>query len=208
MSAEIERVQTAQREQEVRKRVEVLNVENTRLARKATTDPLTGVGNRAAFDDRIRRECTQGAKHGHAVGLLLLDLDRFKLLNDTHGHQAGDEALRRTGECLKSLCDETRFAARYGGEEFALLVTNQDPAALRRLAEQLRVRVQQMRIRHKDATLPVTASIGVSFAAPGHADMAPERLIEMADACLYAAKSGGRNRVVVHGDVAAAPAGV
>src|SRR5205814_1189645 len=119
---ELERSQTAQREQTARREVEVLSDCNARLTHEASTDALTGVANRGALDARLREFCNAARNSGETPGLLLLDVDRFKRLNDTCGHPSGDEALRQIGACLKQLAGDALFAARYGGEEFAIVV--------------------------------------------------------------------------------------
>jgi len=197
MAAELERAQIAQREQLNNQKIEELNDEKNKLAQQAMTDALTGVGNRAAFDQRLADECERADRCAHTLGLLMLDLDRFKKLNDTFGHQTGDEALRQVGECINKIADETKFPARYGGEEFALVVVNATVSQLRDLAEEIRTRIQQLRIPHGQQNISITASIGVAHVQPSNGGVQPRELVERADRCLYDAKHGGRNRVVV-----------
>ncbi|GMV96321.1 MAG: GGDEF domain-containing protein [Phycisphaerae bacterium] len=196
MAAEIERAQTAQREQAARQEVEQLNTRNRELVEKAATDALTGIGNRSAFEDRLKAACSSTAGGRQAMGLLLMDLDRFKKLNDTFGHQVGDEALRQVGGVLRKLGSDTRVPCRYGGEEFALIVTDCTAQSLRELAEELRMSVQQLAIRFGHKQISITVSIGATFAEPGEPDLEPKTIIKRADECLYDAKYAGRNRVV------------
>ncbi|GMU23397.1 MAG: hypothetical protein AMXMBFR13_34750 [Phycisphaerae bacterium] len=195
MAAELERAQIAQREQAARQKVEQLNQENQQLAQKATTDALTGVANRAALEERLKSACSEASREQRALGLLLLDLDRFKKLNDAFGHQVGDEALRLVGGCLKKLGSDTRFPARYGGEEFALVVANVTASQLRELAEEVRLAVQQLSIPFGQKRIAVTASIGAAHMEPNDPELQPKQLVERADQCLYDAKHAGRNRV-------------
>lgn len=197
MAAEIERAQIAQREEQARRQVEELNDRNARLAQQATTDALTGIGNRAALEQKLEEACTHALRQRCPLGLLLLDLDHFKKLNDTFGHQAGDEALRQVGACLQRLADDSKFAARYGGEEFAIVVANATAKELRELGEQIRTAVQELRITCGEArVVSITASIGGACAQPVQ-DLQPGYLVERADRCLYDAKNRGRNRVVL-----------
>ena len=198
MAAELERAQIAQREEAVRRQVNQLSDENQKLAQRAATDGLTGVANRAAFEERFREMCAGAVREGKSIGLLLLDLDRFKKLNDTFGHPAGDQVLRQVGAFLSRICSDTHFAARYGGEEFALVVADTTPRELREIAEELRSRIQQLRIPFGNRTLAITTSVGGVYLPPGDPDIQPHILIERADQCLYDAKHGGRNRVIVH----------
>ncbi len=199
MAAELERAQIAQRELAVRQQVEQLNSRNQELAQRVVTDALTGVGNRAAFEERLALECEAARADGTSLGLLLLDLDRFKRLNDTFGHQVGDEALRQVGCCLNKLASRTRFPARYGGEEFALIVSNCPPTEFRNLSEELRLSVQSLSIPFGQKRISITASIGAAHLDADDPNLNPKAIIKRADECLYEAKHTGRNRVVFSG---------
>ncbi|MBI4579425.1 MAG: GGDEF domain-containing protein [Planctomycetes bacterium] len=200
MAAELERAQLAVREKE-------LHHENQNLAQKATTDGLTGIANRIAFEEHLARSCGERNGPESPVGLLLLDIDRFKRLNDTFGHQTGDSALRLVGQHLKGLNGERRLAARYGGEEFAVVVTDASADELRRLAESIRLGIQQLRIPFQQRQLSVTVSIGVALLGAHAADATPADLIARADKCLYEAKETGRNRAIFHEPPTAGPPG-
>ncbi|MEX0659822.1 MAG: GGDEF domain-containing protein [Egibacteraceae bacterium] len=167
--------------------------------RLATIDGLTGTGNRRAFDDALAAEVSRAMRasehaadgdEGEQVALLLLDIDWFKTVNDTHGHQVGDDVLRQVGATLMASARGFDTVARYGGEEFAVIVPGCDRAAAHAAAERLRRRVEQA-----STVVPITASVGVAL-APEHADT-PEVLIKAADDALLAAKAAGRNRVLV-----------
>ncbi len=193
---EIERADLARREEAVRKKLAELNSVNRELVQAAWRDSLTGVANRAAMEDRIAQACDHAQTQQCPLGLLLLDLDRFKKLNDTFGHQIGDEALRQVGKCLSRFADDAKFAARYGGEEFAMIVAGLSAIEFRELAEEIRRSIQQMRVRVGKRDIGITASIGAAHVQPHDPELVPERLIERADQCLYRAKQTGRNRVV------------
>lgn len=189
VAAELERAQLAVREQE-------LNTRNLSLARKATTDGLTGLRNRIALEEHLQEIRRGHGPDARPCGMLLLDIDRFKKLNDTFGHQAGDAALRRVGQYLLSLDNERCFTARYGGEEFAVVVIDTTMDELSQLAEKIRLDLQQIRMAYQGRQIGVTASVGVAIT---HRSMDPpisETLIAEADKCLYQAKQTGRNRVV------------
>ncbi len=173
--------------------------QNRTLARQATTDQLTGIANRAALDTRLASACTRCHNDQIPIGLILMDLDRFKQLNDTFGHSTGDTALRQVGRLLKEYETESRLPARYGGEEFAVVVENVTPAELRTLAEDLRIRVSQLRIAYGGKQIAITTSIGAAHMRPGEPNLSSARLLERADTCLYQAKSSGRNRVMCAG---------
>lgn len=158
----------------------------------ALTDSLTGLQNRRYFDDALAEYLEEFGRIGRPIGVMIIDLDHFKAVNDTHGHDVGDEVLKRLGDCLM---DFTRFhdiVARLGGEEFAVVAPNLDTHALMRLAERIRQAVSEMQISTGNVTLRVTASVGIA-SWDGIED--GNSLVKRADANLYAAKNNGRNRV-------------
>ncbi len=158
------------------------------LAALATTDALTGVGNRRAFEARLEAECLRTARSHSPFALLLLDLDHFKSLNDQHGHPAGDEALKTMGRLLSSASRKTDFVARYGGEEFAVILLDTDMAGAKESAERLRLRIEAEPWPYG----AVTASIGI--ASGGGGPVVAAELIRQADGALYFSKLHGRNR--------------
>ena len=163
----------------------------------ATTDPLTGVLNRRRFLDRAREEFLSADRYGRELGFLMLDVDRFKRINDTHGHLIGDEVLRRLSEfCLQSL-RHTDLFGRLGGEEFAAILVESGPEASASTAERLRAGMAEMAIPLERGTLQFTVSGGLAQLRVG--DVSLEVLMQRADEALYAAKRGGRNRVVCVG---------
>jgi diguanylate cyclase (GGDEF)-like protein len=165
------------------------------LAALATTDELTGVGNRRALETRLEAECLNASNTGSPVALLLLDIDRFKSMNDRHGHPAGDEALKTMGLLLSSVSRKTDFVGRYGGEEFAVILVNADMASAREIAERLRSRIEAEPWPY----LPVTASFGI--ASGGGGPVVAAELIRQADGALYFSKQHGRNQVTHWNDI-------
>jgi diguanylate cyclase (GGDEF)-like protein len=167
-----------------------------RLRREATRDPLTGLCNRRRLHDIARREISFGQRDGHPVGFILLDLDRFKQLNDSFGHAAGDIALRAVADLLKSRIRTYDVACRYGGEEMVIVVPGETASGAAALAEHLRASIEMLAIACEGESLPrLTASFGVS-SFPEHG-WELESAIVAADKALYRAKSEGRNRVIV-----------
>lgn len=160
----------------------------------ATRDGLTGAYNKRYFSEAIQREYGFCVRYGVPLSLLLLDVDHFKRLNDTHGHLAGDAVLRKLGELMLETVRADDVVARVGGEEFALLLREQTHAQALMLAERLCRRVCTTDFEYEGKSLPVTVSVGVSTLEPRHRD--PTALIGAADQALYAAKAAGRNRVM------------
>ncbi len=176
------------------------------IERQAKRDGLTELANRRSFDQQIQFEVEQ-VRSGAQVecALLLMDLDRFKSINDTHGHQAGDDVLRSTAQVLRDQMSRIRnsdraMLARYGGEELAALLPGVGVAGALRIAEGIRLAVEQNSIEYNGETLRPTISIGVAT-CPLHARTAQE-LIAAADLSLYQAKSNGRNQVCSPGEEA------
>ena len=176
---------------------EALELALTEAERQAATAALTGLANRArltaAVDARLERRDT-----ALCTGLLLLDVDRFKRINDTHGHQAGDEVLIELGRRLTAIVGERGLVARLGGEEIAVLVTGaRHEPGLRELAEEVRTGVGDRPIVVEGLRIPVTVSIGA--AQGGESFVTRDSLLSAADRALYAAKRRGRNQVVSWG---------
>jgi diguanylate cyclase (GGDEF)-like protein len=181
---------------------------NDRLTVIASIDMLSGLANRRGFQSRLDFEWLKALQTGSELALLMIDVDHFKLYNDTYGHPEGDVCLTRLGEALAAIADETGgFAGRYGGEEFCLLLPNFSAARALATGETVRTAIQDLGMPHATSVYQyVTVSVGVACATPGDAQ-APKDLIEAADAALYAAKHRGRNAVVEHGLVRAGDAG-
>jgi diguanylate cyclase (GGDEF)-like protein len=163
------------------------------LRRVATTDSLTELANRWTFDEELALEWRRAERVGDPLALILLDLDNFKTINDTQGHQAGDEVLRQVGQVLSASVRQVDLAARYGGEEFAVIVPETDLEGALDLAERLRGALESQEIELQNgARLTVTGSLGAAVKG----DLpSSERLVAAADKALYDAKRGGKNRV-------------
>jgi len=166
--------------------------------RRAAVDPLTGLRNRRAFGEQLNVEHARASRYGGALSFLLLDVDHFKHVNDTHGHPGGDAVLAAIGGLLGGCLRAPDLSARWGGEEFVVALPNTDLEGANVLAERVRKAIESMEIRHAGAAIPVTASIGAAVLRDGES---VEALIDRADRAMYQAKSGGRNRVVLAGDV-------
>ncbi|GAA0810252.1 diguanylate cyclase [Spirilliplanes yamanashiensis] len=166
----------------------------------ATTDPLTGVANRRHFFELAGREVAAAHRTGRRLAALMIDIDHFKQVNDTYGHQAGDDVIRGVVERLRAGHREADILARYGGEEFVLLLPDVGDGAPE-LAERLRAAVAAGPVETRDGPVPVTISVGCAHLGP--ADHEPDRLLGRADESLYRAKQAGRDRVVVDGAVSA-----
>lgn len=168
-----------------------------RLYETSTRDTLTGAINRRHFFDRFHAELAFSARHRTPLALVMLDIDHFKRVNDTWGHQAGDRVLCDVATfCARAIRVEDIFG-RYGGEEFTLLLRNVPPAGATRAADRLRQGLEAMRIGWNEERLRVTISAGVALTTCCQPDnVTAEAMIAIADARLYEAKAGGRNRVV------------
>jgi len=173
---------------------EKLTRANEQLRRHARTDALTGLDNRRAFDEELRRRMGLMRETGRPIALLLIDVDHFKSFNDTHGHQAGDECLQVLAELLASRTRNVdSVAARYGGEEFAVILQGEDARQPKLFAEDLRTRVAQLLLQTGDGgSASLTVSIGVAVAGPADDERS---IVARADRGLYNAKTAGRNRV-------------
>lgn len=174
---------------------------NERLKHIGLTDALTGVHNRRYFDQRLREEVDRALRKGYGLSCLLVDVDHFKGVNDTHGHLIGDVVLREVAEQVKDQLRLSDAMARYGGEEFAVLLVQTDAATARTIAERIREAIASTPIRLPDrGSLSVTLSVGVSTMKEelrgADIDAKARDLVDRADHALYAAKRAGRNRVM------------
>jgi diguanylate cyclase (GGDEF)-like protein len=170
-----------------------------RLAQGALHDPLTGLYNRRHLDERFAAELGSAQRHGRPVSLLMIDVDRFKEVNDAHGHLAGDEALKGVASVLRAEVRKEDVLARYGGEEFVVIARETALDGAHALAERIRRAVERSRCAWRGLELTVTVSIGVAVSAGIDAYVAgrtERELVEAADRALLRAKQGGRNRVV------------
>lgn len=164
------------------------------IYRLVTTDGLTGLANRRAFEDALAREFSRATRYSRPMSVLMIDVDHFKQVNDLHGHLAGDTALRHVGATLRGSIRRDDLAGRVGGEEFAVLLPEIERADALRVAEKLRACIATKQIDYEGTAIALTVSIGV--ASRGEHDKQPEDLVRRADEALYSAKRAGRDRVV------------
>ncbi|WP_047258265.1 sensor domain-containing diguanylate cyclase [Chromobacterium subtsugae] len=180
----------ADRTNELREANRLLVAKATQLAKLARNDALTGLNNRMAANEQLQDEHQRYGRSGEPYAVLLLDIDHFKRVNDSCGHDAGDRVLAHLAQVIRQAARATDFVARYGGEEFLLLLPATDAEGAAVLAEKIRAAVEQ-------STAPdvgrITVSIGLAVASRG--DEQPEAVVKRADQALYQAKAGGRNRV-------------
>ena len=167
------------------------------LQHQVLEDALTGLRNRRAFDARLAEESARQERYQRALALLMLDVDHFKAVNDQHGHEAGDEVLRRIAAVLRGSVRSTDVAARYGGEEFAVLMPETGLRQAAEAAERIRAGVAALRLASDGQRLDIRVSVGVAAVPESAADA--RDLVGAADAMLYEAKRAGRDRVRVAG---------
>ena len=185
-------------EEQLTKTETALQAANRELEHLANLDGLTQIANRRSFDRAMDREWKRLRRETGVLSLIICDVDDFKAFNDTYGHQAGDNCLRRIARKLNSgIKRPADLAARYGGEEFAVILPNTSAEGAFYQAESFRSAIEALSIPHTGSSTGdiVTVSFGAATFVPGD-DAAPEDLIEKADAALYTAKESGRNRVV------------
>ncbi|MCG8359116.1 MAG: diguanylate cyclase [Kiloniellales bacterium] len=165
------------------------------LQRLAAADPLTGLLNCRVFIESLEEEIERARRYGHPLSLIVLDIDRFKKINDTHGHQIGDAALRAIAETISGTARSVDRAGRLGGEEFALVLPETDVVDAARFAERLRERIAACRVEAEGKSIAVTASLGVAgMKGPNETC---QSFVRRADRAMYLAKDAGRDRVVL-----------
>jgi len=169
---------------------------NRQLDRLTITDPLTGLRNRRYFMQRLEDAIAQLGRGGESLAVAIVDLDRFKHINDRHGHLVGDRLLRAAAQSMRRVARKGEVIARIGGEEFGVILPNADAEGAYRAAERLRQAVHRSVARFPGGKVRVTASVGVILALSSEG-ATPSRLLLAADRALYAAKHAGRDRAVV-----------
>lgn len=169
---------------------------NARLERLASVDELTGLLNRRALEAALRRDLALADRERRAFSILLLDIDHFKRVNDTWGHQAGDAVLAMVGAALIQSLRGSDVAGRYGGEEFMCLLPATDTAGAQVVAERLRTTLIERTVQTQNASIQITTSIGIASVCGPGCRTATDAIVRRADECLYRAKDAGRNRVV------------
>lgn len=163
------------------------------LAEQARTDPLTGTLNRRSMEECALRETSRSIRHGHALSIVMIDIDNFKRLNDTRGHAAGDQALQALSANIRAILRSSDLFARTGGEEFALLLPDTSATEGLLLAERIRRTIAELDIAFDTGPIRITISAGVTQLQSAYDDW--EAMMRRADTALYAAKELGRNRV-------------
>jgi len=175
----------------------LLEEKSRELEKASRTDALTGLYNRRYFDELFELEWGLSRRRKTPLTLLICDIDHFKQVNDTHGHQAGDAYLKRISRCLQSVFQrETDVVARYGGEEFVVLLPDRDAEQTWDLAERFRKKIAETVLEYQGKKIQTTISTGISSCIPG-SDMTRDAFLTRADNVLYEAKASGRNRTVV-----------
>lgn len=175
------------------------------LEQSAQIDGLTGLYNRRYLDNRLKEELERARRYRHDLAVAILDVDRFKSINDTYGHSFGDIVLGEVGATLQSMSRGTDIVARYGGEEFVVILPEQDLRRAAHVAERVRQAIEAIEVAHNGHRVPISASLGVASTEEVGSDC-PKLLVESADKALYSAKQSGRNRVHVWNGVEPAPA--
>ena len=174
-----------------------LQQQNQQLKQQATTDALTGLANRACFDQFLADQFAAAKAAKKPLAMLMMDVDKFKSVNDKHGHPAGDAVLRMLGKLLKTAARAQDLAARYGGEEMALILPGTTRQTAAAIAETIRRAIAAKPIPAGTTSLAITASIGVAAYEPDGPFTLPAHLIKAADLAVYNAKHSGRNCVKV-----------
>jgi len=174
-----------------------IGIQNSLHHESSITDPKTGLYNHGYFTQRLEQEIARVSRHGAKAGLIMLDVDHFKIFNDTYGHLAGDEVLNSLALTLKATVRSEDVASRFGGEEFCVLAIECDRTKLLEMAERIRAAIEAMAVPYKGVALSVTASLGCCL-VEGQSGLGPQELIDLADKALYLSKSGGRNRSTLY----------
>jgi diguanylate cyclase len=164
-----------------------------KLVEMNTKDALTGIYNRRFLETRMKEECERQRRYARPLSMLMIDIDFFKKVNDTHGHQGGDLVLQSVAAKAASVIRKTDFIARYGGEEFCCLLPETTADAAETVAEHIRIHIEEMENSFENNLIKVTISLGISSFA---ADDSPDTFMKRADDALYQAKHSGRNRFV------------
>jgi len=166
------------------------------LQEAALSDPLTGLANRRAGLTVLSQAWSSSVRYGHPLSVIMIDIDHFKSVNDTHGHAAGDLVLQQLSQCLRTTARKEDSVCRWGGEEFLMICPNVGAQECVRMAERLRKLVEQIRINSEGKVIQVTISSGVASWSAQSQHV--EQMLGQADKALYKAKNGGRNVVCLH----------
>jgi diguanylate cyclase (GGDEF)-like protein len=190
-----------QRTQELNDTNELLWKANTKLERISMVDGLTNISNRRHFDIFLHKVWSISMREKLPLALIMIDIDNFKLYNDTYGHLAGDKCLKIVADVIKDTIKRPGdFVARFGGEEFVVLLSNTRENGAATVAEEIRVKIEKLGIRNKELGSFITVSLGVAAKIPNE-DISSDILINSADRAMYQSKKDGRNRVTKEGDM-------
>ncbi|QDT39005.1 sensor domain-containing diguanylate cyclase [Stratiformator vulcanicus] len=183
------------RQQKLEEQTRLLESKNKELTQQAIRDPLTKLYNRAFFDESLQRELDRCARAAATIGVMFTDIDKFKVLNDTYGHQFGDQVLKQAAGLLGGSIRKSDVLARYGGEEFVVLVAAPTEKGIAKVAERIRAAMEAAKFVFEGEDVPVTISVGAALAIPQRdtAELA-EKLISEADEAMYDSKKNGRNQ--------------
>lgn len=187
------------REKELEKLTLELQSANRKLNKLAALDGLTGLPNRRFFDKTLKKEAARMAREDKNLGILMVDIDNFKNYNDTYGHQAGDDCLKKVANTIsETVYRPGDLAARYGGEEFVVILPDTDREGIYEVSERIRQAIENLNIEHSDSSVAdhVTVSVGAAVSEVEENDDG-ERIVKLADDALYQAKENGRNQTVV-----------
>lgn len=184
------RIELSQMLDNLRQSSDEIRRQNRELEQLATRDPLTSCHNRRSFFERFNALWKSAQRHNHHLACIMVDIDHFKRVNDTHGHTIGDQVLQRVAQVLNRAARESDIVCRYGGEEFAIILPYTGLAEATETAERFRHSLEHARFPH----VAITASLGVSAMSLGAKN--PQELLDQADRCLFVAKRNGRNQVV------------
>ncbi len=168
---------------------------NAELETLSQTDSLTGLYNRGYWEEQLKMEFNRFHRTRVWSSLVMFDIDHFKKVNDTYGHNVGDEVLRMVAECLQKTARTTDIVGRYGGEEFAAILINTDVSQSRYFGERLRKRIEEQVVHHSGQEISVTISLGI--AQPNVDMLTHENWIQLSDQALYKSKENGRNQLTV-----------
>jgi diguanylate cyclase (GGDEF)-like protein len=182
-------------ERAVTERTRELQEANARLERLAVTDGLTGVFNHRRFQEQLQSELIRSERHKRPMGVLMVDVDFFKKVNDAMGHPAGDELLRRLAEVLGADLRQTDMIARYGGEEFAVILPETTKSEAMQVAERMRIAVEA-KINAGTTVFPMKVTVSIGVATFPEDGKSVEQVLTAADQAMYVAKRQGRNRVI------------
>ena len=167
------------------------------LRERARIDAVTGLNNRAAMDDNIIAATAAFKRTGQPLAFLMIDLDHFKIINDTYGHGVGDDVIRRVGAAIRASCRAYDIACRFGGDEFGVILAQADTASAEQISKRILEKINSITIRAGGDEIKVACSGGLASAAGMPIDFEPADLLKASDEALYSAKSEGRNRLAI-----------